>query len=194
MGVKVEELHPITIGEGSKKVVMFVDPNCTWCHKLIEEVRADKELLKSYKFQILVVPALGEDSARKSKLMYCSTEKDPNKFLDAFLKQQISQLPQSADQKSCNMESFDKRLVFAEALGVKSVPFILNWAGRFTKGKPQNLKAWIELGEKQNEAQAKVWQNAVKQAGQKITQAAIAKKSESESENVANPSGQQNTK
>lgn len=165
LGVQYEDLKPITIGEGAKEVVFFIDPNCSWCHKLLTEVKNDQALTKEYKIHILVVPALGQASFDKTKALYCTTEKNPEVLLAALMDNKIDTLPQPKD---CDVQALDKRLVIAEALGVKSVPFIIGYDKRFTKGKPADLKAWLELGEKENERQAQIYREAIKRAAQKL--------------------------
>ena len=56
MGMDVDKLNTISFGHGPKDVVLFVDPRCGVCHKLIGEA---KPLAEKYTFKIVVIPALG---------------------------------------------------------------------------------------------------------------------------------------
>ena len=37
LGLKMDDLNPLTLGEGKKKVVVFVDPRCPHCHELLKQ-------------------------------------------------------------------------------------------------------------------------------------------------------------
>jgi thiol:disulfide interchange protein DsbC len=58
-------------GDGSRKLVVFADPNCGYCKKLEREVRQVKDIT-IYTF---LLPILGADSTEKSRNIWCS--KDP---------------------------------------------------------------------------------------------------------------------
>ncbi len=58
-------------GDGSRKLVVFADPNCGYCKKFERDVRQAKDLT-IYTF---LYPILGADSTDKSRNIWCS--KDP---------------------------------------------------------------------------------------------------------------------
>jgi len=58
-------------GDGSRKLVVFADPNCGYCKKFEREVRQVKDIT-IYTF---LLPILGADSTEKSRNIWCS--KDP---------------------------------------------------------------------------------------------------------------------
>lgn len=167
MGVDVNELKPIDIGTGFKDVILFVDPNCGWCHKLIEEIRSDVSLQKDYRFRLLFIPALGKVSYDKVKTMYCSSETDKNRLLDAVKNGTELKLPQ---KPICEVKQLDKRIMTAAAMGVKGVPFVVAHDGRFTRGKPDDLRAWLEQGEAETQKQAQQYREAIKRAAKKLMQ------------------------
>ena len=53
--LKMDDLNPLTLGEGKKKVVVFVDPRCPHCHELLKQALP---LTKEYTFQILLCQCL----------------------------------------------------------------------------------------------------------------------------------------
>lgn len=165
MGVNPDELGAITLGEGPKEVVLFVDPNCGWCHKLIEEIQNDQALTKDYRMKLLFIPALGKPSYDKIKAMYCAKEKDGKALLEAVKKG--GELTLAQDEK-CNTAMLDKRIMTAAAIGVQGVPFVIAHDGRFTRGKPANLKAWLEEGEAETARQAAQYREAIKRAAKKL--------------------------
>lgn len=174
LGVKPEELKVIYIGSGVKEVSFFVDPNCLWCHKLIEQTTNDASLKSEYKFAIYPVPALGPASFEKVKRLYCAKDTSSEILLDALMHDKTLSLPQ---EEKCDTSGLDKRLIVSEAIGVRSVPFIVGADGRYTTGMPKSLKNWLELGEKENEKQDQIYKEAIKEAASKIKREnAFAKK------------------
>ncbi len=60
IGLSPDELSTFTIGTGKKEVVIFVDPQCNYCHDLISQLEA---LGKEYVFKLVLIPVLGKESA-----------------------------------------------------------------------------------------------------------------------------------
>lgn len=143
MGLEPEKLNTLTIGKGEKEVSFFVDPNCGPCHQLMNEAIKLNEKDQQYRFNFIVIPALGDHSNLLSKGLFCSTDTDDKK-LDALLKNTI---PMLAQPETCDTRRYDLTLVGAQAIGVNGVPFLINHDGTPFRGKPDNLKNWLE-GEK----------------------------------------------
>lgn len=57
-------------GDGSRKLVVFADPNCGYCKKFEREVRQIKDIT-IYTF---LLPILGADSTEKSRNIWCSKD------------------------------------------------------------------------------------------------------------------------
>lgn len=58
-------------GNGERKIAVFSDPNCPYCHKLEEELKAvDNVTVYTFLF-----PILSPDSTIKSKSIWCSTDR-----------------------------------------------------------------------------------------------------------------------
>lgn len=81
---RVEALHPLTIekaplqdaiavkhGAGSRKLVLFADPNCSHCKKLEAELQAVDDVTV-YTF---LIPILGPDSSQKARNIWCSADR-----------------------------------------------------------------------------------------------------------------------
>jgi len=185
MGVKTADLQPIVIGSGKKHVQIFADPLCHWCEALIGEVQADKGLQKDYTFEILMVPALGDQSELLARQLYCAKEKDPAKLLEAVKTKKIGQLEQ---QENCSRTAFDKRLIFAQMLGIKSVPFVVGPDGRFVTGKPASLREWLDQGDAVMKAEAQRFREALQRASGEIrAQAEKADKANKDAVQPATP-------
>ncbi len=136
LGLKMDDLNPLTLGEGKKKVVVFVDPRCPHCHELLKQALP---LTKEYTFQILPVPVLGPDSERQVRQLGCA--RDKKAATDALLNGRIGNLEQD---DACNLEPMQRTLVTAQILGIQGVPFIVANDGRISRGRPYDLSAWLE--------------------------------------------------
>lgn len=80
MGMDVDTLNTVSMGRGDKEVVVFVDPRCAVCHQLMGDA---KSLVDDYTFKFIVIPALGAESNRTAKNLYCA--KDKTHALDALM-------------------------------------------------------------------------------------------------------------
>lgn len=87
MGLDVDTLNTVSLGRGPQEVVAFVDPRCGVCHKLMRDA---KSLTKDYTFKFIVVPALGDESNRLAKILYCA--KDKYDVLNALVNNTLSTL------------------------------------------------------------------------------------------------------
>lgn len=136
MGMDVDKLNTISFGHGPKDVVLFVDPRCSVCHKLIGEA---KPLAEEYTFKIVVIPALGDESNRLAKALHCA--KDKTNALDALLNNNLGSLP---SKSPCDPAQYDQTLMTAHLIGIQGVPFVVAPDGRVSNGRPNNLRAWLE--------------------------------------------------
>ncbi|EHC3548719.1 DsbC family protein, partial [Salmonella enterica subsp. enterica serovar Heidelberg] len=117
MGMDVDTLNTISMGRGGKEVVVFVDPRCTVCHKLMDE---SKSLVDEYTFKFVVIPALGAESNRLAKGLYCA--KDKTNALDAFMNNTLASLP---SKETCDPAQYDQTLLTAHFIGIEGVPFVV---------------------------------------------------------------------
>lgn len=138
MKADLDDYNTLSYGEGSRVAVVFVDPLCTSCHKLMADIRA-QGLADQYTFKFVVVPALGEQSNVLSRQVFCA--KEASKALDAFLNMDIDSLAQKAE---CNTRNYDKTLLMSHLLNIQGVPFLVAPDGRIHNGSPSNIKAWLE--------------------------------------------------
>lgn len=137
LGVTPAELGAFRYGTGSKEVTIFVDPKCPYCHGILQQMPA---LAGKYTFQVIVVPVLGQESERLTRMVSCAT--DPAAALAALMAGPIrDSLPQN---ENCNLLPIQKRLVTAQLVGVKGVPFMIAPDGRTKGGLPQDLDSWLE--------------------------------------------------
>lgn len=129
-------------GTGARDVVLFVDPRCGWCHRLLDEIESDEALRSEYRFLIHVVPVLGEASNALAKRLWCAKAGTDEK-LAALLKgsDAVNALPAQTD---CRLEEQDRTVFLSGLLGIRSVPFLIAPDGRTSNGKPADLRAFLE--------------------------------------------------
>lgn len=143
VGFKLDQVNHISVGSGAKQVVAFVDPQCGWCHKLVGELNANPDYYKNYTWNFVILPVLGDRSVQLSKKLHCAKTTDQGEKFKAFQGgfRAIEALEQQSD---CDMTNFESTLTVARALGVQGVPMVIAPDGRFERGKPRDLKAFLE--------------------------------------------------
>lgn len=136
MGLDWSHYNTLNLGTGDQQVVIFVDPLCRICHKLIKDISDIKD---DYTFILVVVPALGDDSDVRARKVFCA--KNPNMVFEAFMNQRLMSLSQ---KPSCDYKYYDETLILAQLLNIKAVPFIVASDGRYSQGRPPQFKSWLE--------------------------------------------------
>lgn len=130
------ELKPLVLGKGAKTVRIFVDPNCPYCHQLL--ARLDT-FAAQYRFELYVVPLLGQDSAHKARLLACArSETEASAALvrhDGY--------DELAQTENCDLGAAQRRLVTAKLLGIEGVPWLIASDGRTHQGLPDDLGAFL---------------------------------------------------
>lgn len=141
-GFELQNANKFSLGTGKDSVTVFVDPLCGWCHKLIEEVSGDKKLLESHTFDFVVIPVLGDQSEKLARRFSCTSETDMQKRFEAFQKgaEGIEALPLL---EKCDGSKFTHTKRSAEILGIRSVPLVVASDGRYARGKPKSIDAFL---------------------------------------------------
>jgi len=137
--IGVESLNIITLGKGEQSVVVFVDPLCNFCMDLIGKLQdIERQHPEQYAFHIVVVSALGEDSHRMAKALFCA--KNKTHAVEHLLSKQLLDL---AQDEACESSGYDTTLVMADMLEIQGVPFLIAPDGRFHTGIPDDVAAWL---------------------------------------------------
>lgn len=142
LGFKPDALNLARIGTGSTHVTVFVDPLCGWCHKLMDEVAGNADIQKDYTFDFIVVPALGKPSHELARRLYCG-ESDVSKRFE-ILRGGREAIEALDSPGTCDAKGYDTTLAVSQMLGIESVPFVIAPDGRFSRGKPSDLRAFLE--------------------------------------------------
>ena len=148
MGFKLDKVNHIAGGAGPRHITAFVDPQCGWCHKLIAEINAKPELQKDYTFDFVVVPVLGQRSEMLAKKIFCADADDAARY--RALTDGARSIEALKQKDECPLEVFAQTRVIAQAVGVQGVPMVISHDGRFERGKPRDLMAFLEPKPAQN--------------------------------------------
>lgn len=141
LNVKVKDLNTVTLGNGKKDILMFVDPLSDITKELINQSR---EIINNgnddFSFKFIFIPALGDKSNVAAKKILCSLGIiSDEEILNHVVFNTISQLTNN----KCDVKPYDKTLVISTLLQIKRVPFLIADDGRFTTGIPSNYINWL---------------------------------------------------
>ncbi len=129
----LDDLDPLTIGDGPTPVIAFVAPSCPACRDLFRELPA---LGDRYRFHLLLV-ALSETDIRLVRQLDCAT--DPEAARQALLSDHYGELRLGP----CEPTAIANRAVVAQMLGVRETPFLVRLDGVIHRGRPADLAGWL---------------------------------------------------
>lgn len=143
MKLKADDLGPVTVGHGKGQVLVFIDPRCPYCGKVMKDLQA---LQDQYTFKLVMVPILGPESQNLVVQLACQLGSSDTKAKDAvrdrLLKQDYAGLP-TEPPAQCNKEPLQKAVVTAKLFDLKGVPFLIAPDGRTHSGAPEVLADWL---------------------------------------------------
>lgn len=146
IGFELEKTNHITVGTGGERVKVFVDPRCGYCHQVLKEINENPDLLKQYTFDIVIVKILGEGSGVLAEKLACAKTTNQMEKFKALVsgKTAINELEQV---EKCNRTVLNDTELQRNALNIQGVPFIVSSDKRFVRGKPQSLRAFLDVNE-----------------------------------------------
>ncbi|CAD6875392.1 DsbC family protein [Methylomonas fluvii] len=143
MKLNVDDLGPVAIGHGKTSVLVFIDPLCPYCGKVMKDLQA---LQDQYTFKLVMVPILGPESQNIVVQLTCQLGSSDTKLKDSvrdrLLKQDYAGLP-TEPPSPCNKEPLQKSVVTAKLFGLQGVPFLIAPDGRTHSGAPDVLADWL---------------------------------------------------
>lgn len=103
-------------GSGARKIVVFADPNCTYCKRF----ERDLNNVKNITVYTFLLPILGEDSQDKSRAIWCA--KDSGKVWRNWM---IDGARPPAVAGRCDTSALDRNLALGRKHGVNGTPSIV---------------------------------------------------------------------
>ncbi|OLP04581.1 putative disulfide bond isomerase DsbC [Rhodoferax antarcticus ANT.BR] len=111
-------------GDGSREMVVFSDPNCSYCKRL-EQVLSNTKDTTVYVFAVGI---LGEDSVKKANAISCA-DGDKGKLWRSMVLE-----GKTIPAKSCDNSPVTRNLALFQTLGFQGTPGIVFKNGTVVKG------------------------------------------------------------
>jgi thiol:disulfide interchange protein DsbC len=102
-------------GNGTRRVAVFVDPNCGYCKRF----ERDLSTIKDVTVYTFLMPILGPDSVAKSRDMWCA--KDP---ATAWRRWMLEGVQPSKAPASCNTDAIERNLAFSRTHRINGTPAV----------------------------------------------------------------------
>lgn len=118
----LEQAIKVVKGDGSRKLVVFSDPDCPYCKRLEQKELSDISNVTIYTF-LYPLEQLHPDSVNKSKAIWCAPDR-AKAWQNWILNGQLAQGSTSCDTP------IDKTAALASKLGISSTPTLI-----FANGK-----------------------------------------------------------
>ncbi|WP_432422249.1 DsbC family protein [Robbsia betulipollinis] len=103
-------------GKGERKIAVFSDPNCPYCHRL-EETLQGVDNVTVYTF---LYPILSPDSAEKSKAIWCA--KDKGKSWEDWMLRRVA--PTASTAGGCDVAALERNLKLGQDMNVTGTPTV----------------------------------------------------------------------
>lgn len=116
-GLPLDQAIKVVRGNGSRKVVVFSDPDCPFCKKLELQELAPINDVTIYTF-LYPLEGLHPDAGNKAKAIWCSSDK-VKAWNDWMLKGQLDKTNTSCDTP------LDKIAALGRKLGISSTPTLI---------------------------------------------------------------------
>lgn len=144
-----KEFVGFKVGNGEKKVVIFIDPFCPHCKTLLNETYDGKDdEYKDYSFHYIYAPLMGQKSQEAVIQLYCN-EKDMD------LEEKIARLNERRYKdlvvtNTCKSDlvKVQQNYVVAKLFGINAVPYLIAPNGTYSTGVPKNLSEWLTKHDK----------------------------------------------
>jgi thiol:disulfide interchange protein DsbC len=102
-------------GNGSRKMVVFEDPNCGYCRRFEKDIAEIKDVT----IYVVLLPILGPDSLAKSRDIWCAADR-PKAWRDWMLQ---GVLPTKAPAK-CDTTALERNTAFARQYRINGTPAV----------------------------------------------------------------------
>lgn len=143
LGVDPKDLGALTLGNPSAPATLiFVDPLCPHCNTLLSDLM-EADLLDAHRFEIVLLPVLGQASQAASMRLACLAEEDPQAATTALISNKGADVADPSPGSACGTETLQRALITAELIGVTGTPYLIAADGRTQRGAPADVVAWI---------------------------------------------------
>jgi len=128
-----------TRGQGTRKLAVFADPNCTYC-KQLESVLQGRDDITVYTF---LLPILGPGSLDKAKAIWCAKDKDVA-WSDWMREGTVP-----TAQPGCDTSALDRNVELGKQHSIRATPTLVFQDGTRTSGAPGAIQLEGQLAQHQ---------------------------------------------
>lgn len=127
-------------GDGSRKIYLFTDPDCPYCHDLENNIFPQLDNVTIYTF-MFPIESLHPQAKAKAESIWCLPEADRGIAWDKMMKGVVP-----APQKCTN--PVGRNIALAESLGINGTPTMISEDGRKMPGLGtlERLESWLNGG------------------------------------------------
>lgn len=122
----LDDAIKIVRGNGSRKVAIFEDPNCSYCKRFERDLQGVTDIT----VYVFLYPILAADSAEKSKRVWCAPDKG-KAWLDMMLRETVP-----TGDNTCSTP-IDKNLALGQSKRINGTPTIIFENGERVPGAMQ---------------------------------------------------------
>ncbi|RQH02986.1 DsbC family protein [Paraburkholderia dinghuensis] len=112
-------------GNGSRKIAVFSDPNCPYCHQLESTLKS----IDNVTIYTFLYPVLSPDSTAKAKQIWCSPDR-----AKAWQSWMLERQAPAAAATNCNTAALDSNLELGAKMNVTGTPTVILADGRRLPG------------------------------------------------------------
>lgn len=139
IGVEPDKMFSLDQGTGPAPVYIFVDPNCSVCHKLLAKIRDSKLILNRFNVKAIVTPMMSPTSLIKAKQLALTAKDSPEKALSALIDNTID----TSVDPDITVDGVQYNQLVAKALSINNFPYIVNPRGRIFIGLPDDIYLFL---------------------------------------------------
>lgn len=127
-------------GDGSRKIYLFSDPDCPYCHQLEKDVFAKVDNVTIYTF-MFPLDSLHPEARAKAESIWCLPETGRAAAWDAMMH------GTAPVAKKCD-NPIERNVALGQSLGVQGTPTMFSQDGRKLPGMvpAERLEAWLNAG------------------------------------------------
>jgi thiol:disulfide interchange protein DsbC len=108
-----KDAFTVVRGNGKRKLAVFADPNCGYCKRL----ENDLQKVSDVTIHTFLIPILGQDSADKSRNIWCAKDKG-KAWLDWMIRDQ------PAAKANCDTAALERNLDFSKKHKITGTPTV----------------------------------------------------------------------
>ena len=122
---ELDDLSPIRVGSGDKKVIAYIGPSCDSCRDMARSIVSG---VQGVEFEVFVIPKSKHQRPEAEHIACLPDDYRNRNAIEAIADGTIDQLPQ---KEKCNKTSYIKAALAGDHMGFNAgdIPFVIRWDG-----------------------------------------------------------------